>query len=252
MSGDTPARFITIGFSHYCEKARWGLDRGGIPYVEEAHPPLIHYRHLRGLGVGKQVPVLVVDGQPMADSSAILAWIDARLPADRLLYPPDLAEEIRSLEDRFDEDLGPATRRLVYAYGFETPRVMVWTASQGVPWLDRVLLRLALPFARPKFSKVVGLEAEDLAQARRTIEEVLAEVDARLADGRRFLVGDRFTAADLTFASLLAPAFLPPAYGAPLPPAERLAPGYRAWMASVADHPSVAFARRLYAEERRR
>ena len=244
--------FITIGFSHYCEKARWGLDRAGIAYEEQAHPPLIHYRALKGLGVGKQVPVLVVDGVPMADSSAILAWADGHLPPDRTLYPADLTEEICELEDRFDEDLGPATRRLVYAYGFETPKVMRWTAGQGVAWHERALLRLALPFARPMFSRVVGLTPADLTAARATIEEVLAEVDDRLADGRRFLVGGRFTAADLTFASLLAPAFLPPAYGAPLPTADRLAPGYRDWMASVADHPSVAFARRLYAEERQR
>ena len=34
-----------------------------------------------------------------------------------------------------------------------------------------------------------------------------------LADGRPFLLGDRFTAADLTFAALAAPVVLPPRYG---------------------------------------
>ena len=37
------------------------------------------------------------------------------------------------------------------------------------------------------------------------LREVFQQVDERLADGRQFLVGDRFTAADLTFAALASP-----------------------------------------------
>ena len=36
-------RLITIGPSHYCEKARWALERAGIEYVEHAHAPILHY-----------------------------------------------------------------------------------------------------------------------------------------------------------------------------------------------------------------
>jgi hypothetical protein len=36
---DGTLRFITIGLSHYCEKARWALDQSGILYKEDAHPP---------------------------------------------------------------------------------------------------------------------------------------------------------------------------------------------------------------------
>ena len=28
-------RLITIAFSHYCEKARWALDRAGIVFEED-------------------------------------------------------------------------------------------------------------------------------------------------------------------------------------------------------------------------
>ncbi len=30
-------RLLTIPISHYCEKARWALDRAGLDYVEERH-----------------------------------------------------------------------------------------------------------------------------------------------------------------------------------------------------------------------
>ena len=69
-------------------------------------------------------------------------------------------------------------------------------------------------------------------------------------DGRRYLCGDAFTAADLAFAALAAPVIVPPEYGTPLPaPAElpaEMAAGVRAFRA----HPAGAFASRLFREER--
>ena len=35
-------RLITIGASHYCEKARWAVERAGLPFREEFHPPVFH------------------------------------------------------------------------------------------------------------------------------------------------------------------------------------------------------------------
>ena len=49
------------------------------------------------------------------------------------------------------------------------------------------------------------------------IDRVFEDIAARLAGGRRYLVGDRFTAADLTLAALAAPALLPAGYGVRLP-----------------------------------
>lgn len=244
-------RLITIGFSHYCEKARWALDRAGIPYHEERHPPALHYRALKGLGAGSQVPVLVHAGGALGDSTAILRWVDARTPADRALYPADIADEVAALEDGFDEVLGPHIRRVVYFYGLQVKPVMVWTATQGVGRLDKLLMPLLMPFAGRFFGSKLGLSPEQIERSKAKVEATLVDVDNRIKDGRRFLVGDRFTAADLTFASLVAPALLPTNYGAPLPTRDQLPAGYGAWMDDLAArHPAVAFARRLYAEAR--
>ena len=54
-------RLITIPISHYCEKARWALDRAGIAYREERHVQLVHRVAARRAGGGSTVPVLVTD-----------------------------------------------------------------------------------------------------------------------------------------------------------------------------------------------
>ena len=62
MSKQASAILITIPLSHYCEKARWALDRVALPYREEPHAPLFHRlatkRNERGT-----VPVLVHGGR---------------------------------------------------------------------------------------------------------------------------------------------------------------------------------------------
>jgi glutathione S-transferase len=79
---------------------------------------------------------------------------------------------------------------------------------------------------------------------------VFDAVAARLADGRRFLVGDRFSAADLTFAALAAPIVLPAGYGSPLPPLSALPAAMVCEVERLRAHPAGGFATRMYAEER--
>lgn len=49
------------------------------------------------------------------------------------------------------------------------------------------------------------------------VEETWDEVEKLLSDGRMYLFGDTFGAADLTMCAMSAPEFLPPEYGHPLP-----------------------------------
>jgi glutathione S-transferase len=52
-------RLITIPISHYCEKARWALDRAQLPYREERHVQVVHRIAARRAGGRNTVPVLV-------------------------------------------------------------------------------------------------------------------------------------------------------------------------------------------------
>jgi glutathione S-transferase len=98
----------------------------------------------------------------------------------------------------------------------------------------------------------LGIHAEGARKSEGRVREVFDVVDAKLAGGGKFLVGDRFTAADLTFAALAAPILAPPEYGWPLPRVEEGPPALQRLIDHHRSRPAGTFALRLYREERRR
>jgi glutathione S-transferase len=245
-------RLITIPMSHYCEKARWGLAHAGIDYVEDAHLQVFHYAAVRRHKARGMVPVLVTPSEAIADSTAILKFLDRQLPATRQLYPASQREEIEALEEQFDEGLGVETRRWVYFQYLKAPaREVLRTAAQGTPAWQRAVAPLLLPAMRMYLNRHLKITRANVEEGLQTIARTFDEVAARLADGRRYLTGDRFTAADLTFACMAAPILLPPEYGIRLPTLEEAPIGARADVERFRSHPAGVFALRLFREDRR-
>jgi glutathione S-transferase len=243
-------RLVTIPISHYCEKARWALERAGIPYREERHVQGIHRIASRRAGGHGTVPVLVTPEGSLGESEEILLWVDARTPPEQRLYPQEPGEraEVERLCRRFDERLGPRGRRLMYVNMLAHREQMVRFNNQGVPrWEDRALRAgwpLAVRFVTRALGIRPGIEVEDEAA-------VWAELDFvadLLADGRRHLCGERFGAADLTFAALSAAVVVPPVYGTPLPQPDVLPPEIGAFIGRVRDHPAGRYALTLFAQ----
>src|SRR5262249_30807910 len=107
------AVLITIPISHYCEKARWALERAGVPYTERQHMQGLHRIAVKRAGGGETAPVLVTPDGVLPESRDILAFADERMTAEKRIYPddPDLRAEITALEDDYDARLGPEGRR---------------------------------------------------------------------------------------------------------------------------------------------
>jgi glutathione S-transferase len=244
---------VTIPISHYCEKARWALDRAGITYDERRHLPAIHRFAVKRAGGGQTAPVLVChDGTVVDQSSDIVVYADGRAPAGRGSIPADpaLAAEARALADDYDERLGPATRLWVYHQMFDYPDLAQVPMTDGVPTWQRHTFHYgnkALSFAVAKF---LNVNDENAVAAEKTFRAIYADVDARLADGRRYLVGDAFSIADLTFAALSAPLIAPPEYGVRLPTVEELPPGMRPTVEELRGTPAGEHALRMFASER--
>ncbi|HWH92777.1 MAG TPA: glutathione S-transferase family protein [Baekduia sp.] len=228
MSLERPV-LVTIPISHYCEKARWALDRAGIAYEERRHLPAIHHVAVRRAGGKRTAPVLVCpDGMVVGESADIVVWADARAASqDARMIPSDpaLAAEAHALADDYDERLGPATRLWVYHRMFDHPDVVAESMTAGVPAWERHAFKVANRVLGKVLARMLVINDASAVEAERTFRAIFAQVDARLADGRRYLVGDGFSIADLTFAALAAPLIAPPHYGVPLPSVDRLPPG---------------------------
>ncbi len=249
---ETTYRLITIPPSHYCEKARWALDRLGVPYREESHPPVFHWRSSRGAGGGRTVPVLVTDRGVLPDSTEILQFLDSQHADGWRPYPEEAAlrEEVEELEELFDTRLGPHTRRVAYHHLLREKRLFLDSMLHGVEGWERSLfpvIRLPVCWLMRRGMRITPASAE---RSLERVREVFATVGERLADGRPFLVGESFTAADLTFAALAAPVVLPRDYGAPLPSLTDLSPELLALIEEFRTSPAGAFAQRMYRDHR--
>jgi glutathione S-transferase len=222
------ALLITIPFSHYCEKARWALDHAGVDYVEQGHVPGFHRLAVRRAKSEKtSVPVLVADGRAIDDSSDILVWADAHArdrDDARALYPRDDAvrREVIALEDYLDEELGPHVRRILYFYLLPRPALTFGLMDQRTPRWQRVALRGVFPLLRRGMSRFMRIDERSAEESRGKVLRVFDDLEKRLEDGRRHLVADRFTAADLTLAALAGATVAPPEHSVRFPNAESL------------------------------
>ncbi|MEA2442553.1 MAG: glutathione S-transferase, partial [Thermoleophilaceae bacterium] len=143
--GDGPAApcvLITIPISHYCEKARWALERSAIPYTERAHLQVIHWAAVKRAGGGMTVPVLVCGDRVLRESADIVAFADSHASPERRLYPED-STEVRELERDFDERLGPHGRRWMYNELRGHTALVREYGTTGVPAWQRRALPLA-------------------------------------------------------------------------------------------------------------
>jgi len=245
-----PAILITIPLSHYCEKARWALDRVGLPYREEPHAPLLHRLATRR-NDGGTVPVLVHGNRRFIDSTDILVHAYSVRGGD-LLYPrdPALRREVEALEERFDRELGPHVRRWAYGQLLPHPKLLRSVWSRGVPRFEASLLPVIVPLARRLVRAAYKITPEGAQRSLERVRAVFREVDERLGDGRAFLAGARFTAADLTFAALAAPMLFPVECRAVHPALDDVPIAMHKEVLRMRNSVAGHFALRLYSRER--
>lgn len=250
-------RLITIAVSHYCEKARWALEHHGIAYQEDAWLPIQHYAASLPLGGRKTVPILVDGAKVLGDSTEILQYLEAQGSAATRLYPadPDLSARVQALEDRFDLALGPAARRVAYFHLLPDRALTMQVAGAGVPPRRLALGKAMWPLAVQLIRQGLGINRDGAQRSLARIHTIFDEVVQTLGD-REWLVGERFSAADLTFAALAAPLLMPTTYGVrdspAMPPLDQLSPEFRALVQELRQHGAGRFALEVYRRQRRR
>ncbi|CAM6023191.1 unnamed protein product [Sphagnum balticum] len=227
MSGEL--HLITIGASHYCETARWALERAGLKFRETKHVAIFHVFATAPLGEGTSCPKLVIMGGAgksdqrivLHQSTDIVKFADNNIQEEQdRLFPddPELQKLVESWVSKFGNDLGPNVRLWAYTYLLHDKssyRLM----TQGVSKKQRRFARLLLPVIQLLIDQNMSVtKPGQREKSLAVVESVFKEVDEVLADGRSFICGDRFTAADLSFAALGSIIIAPQGSGAWQPP----------------------------------
>jgi glutathione S-transferase len=250
---ETRPQLITFGISHFCEKARWALDWHGIDYVEIGWPPGLHQVLAKRCGAKSATLPIIIDGAAIIQGSdAIVDWADAKAKdRGRSLTPGADRVEAEEIERRAGAVIGVHVRRLAFAellpnHARTLKRALFARASA---W-HRLLGDIMWPVSRRRMAQGFDLRPGAADESRAKIEAELDWLDARLADGRPYLTGDKFSRADLSVASLLATFARPkemPLYHA-LPAPDSLMADVRRW----GKRPTMRFVLEQYRRHRLR
>ena len=208
-------------FSHYCEKVRWTLDYKGIAYRPVNLLPGFHFRHLAKLAPKTCVPVLRDGAIVVQDSSAIIDYLDRRY-ANPALTPsdPNAAREALDWEEYLDEQIGVNIRLWFYHHTLPVRRLAVSFLLQGAAWHKKALFVLVYPKVGRAMIRSMNINSDTARQAEERLRAALEKLDETLV-GRRFLVDDRFSRADLTACALLRRSCMPDETSKEIPPAVR-------------------------------
>ena len=246
-----PARLVTIPISHYCEKARWALDRAGIAYREERHVQIVHRVASRRAGGGGTVPVLVTREGVFAQSADILAYADRHgaragcIPRSRRCAPRCSPSSATSMPTS-----APQGRRWMYFHILPRRDLGRDYNCPGVPAWERRAFPLMLGADVGLHPPPLRHRARDRGAGRRGGPADVRRGRRPPGDGRRYLCGDAFTAADLAFAALAAPGSCRPSTASRSPSPTSCRPTWPPACAPSAPIPAGAFACRLFREER--
>src|SRR5213593_3365528 len=217
-------------FSHYNEKARWALDWKGIAHVRRSLLPGFHVPRVLWMTGQKALPVLIVDGETIHDSTRIIERLE-RLRPEPALYPADDAERRRALalEDFFDEELGPHVRRALFHELLPETEFAAAAFTLGFGPGTQRLYRALFPALRVVMRADMKIDEAHTARSR---EKVLAALD-RLE------------------AALHAPVvFLPPEF--PYAPPGPLPAPVRRWREAFAGRRASHWAAEMYRRHRGR
>ena len=207
----------SISASHFVEKVRWSLDRLGVDYEERPSGGTLgaYFR-------GRTVPQLKVRTgivrTVIGNSPDILRYVYGRYLPERpesVAFLEPTAERVE-FERRLDQ-YGVSLQIWVYyhllhdrdltlhAWGVNNPATPAW---------QRVALRVLFPFLAVMIRFSFKINDTSFAKSVARIEDLLADVNADLTDGRRSLLGgEEINYTDLEFAAFTGLWLMPEGYG---------------------------------------
>jgi glutathione S-transferase len=234
--------------SHYNEKARWALTYKGIEHARQGYLPGPHISQIKKLSGQSSVPVLEWDGEIVPGSDAIIEYAESKVPA-RPLFPADPVQKQQVIDwcRRLDKELGPAVRTIAWAGMINHNRYATSVFGKGKPSVTMFFYRLAFPLLKPLIAKANGVNPENIEKSKKVVQSYLDEI-GEVVLNTGYLVGEQFSAADLTAAALLAPLANPDHEDMQRP--TPIVASFREILDTYSPHPTIAWVEKQYRDQR--
>jgi glutathione S-transferase len=188
-----------LPLSHPCKTVEAALAHKRLDYEPVVLRSGEHNEEMERIyGTGRRtVPGLLVDGEPVHGSAAILARLEELAP-EPPLFPAPIADRVREAEAWGDRELQDLGRHLSWGALHFRPEHMGTFGGAGV--LDPAGTDFAIRFLRAAW-KYHGISAALLADDLAGLPAKIDHVDALAADG--IVGGEEPTAADLQLGATL-------------------------------------------------
>ncbi|MEO0867952.1 MAG: glutathione S-transferase family protein, partial [Cyanobacteria bacterium J06642_11] len=188
--------------SHYCEKVRLVLDYKQLPYKTVEVTPGVGQVDLYRLSGQRQVPVIKDGTTVVADSTAIVTYLDETYP-DRPVLPADGA--IRGLclmlEDWADESIGPNARKAMIGAFSQHPSFRTALLPTSTPDMVKTLVSAVPGDVLNLLGTGIGFGADDVKTATLSLQRALSSICAVLAE-HPYMVSGQPTLADFAIAGI--------------------------------------------------
>lgn len=251
MDEDALAGWGLLSFpaSTGCALARWAMLLYGLDFKEELHTvPFLQLKSQRLGAPDKFFPVIYKGEKVFSSSQTGLTYLESIVPSDRKLIPADpmqaqlVGELWTEIFDTVGQQAGP------WAYSFLLPmrKLMVPVFGQGCPWYEKAFVTLFYSTVRKMVGGSLDIDANTANAAMQSIEKIFGRVDGLLEDGREFLVGDRLTMADMSFACLGVPLVWAPGFDGSLPPLESTPAELQETVAKFRERPAGQFILKMF------
>lgn len=232
--------------SHFNEKVRWTLEYKRVSHERISLLPGPHMLQTKRLSGQTQTPILRDGEKVIAGSAHIIDYLEQRFP-EPALYPADAGERAQALglQRQFDDEVGPAVRLAKFFEVMDAGYATGTFCREASPAV-RFLYRCSFPLIQQVMKGKMQINAENAERARQRVRAALDFVAER-AGGEGYLVGGRFTVADLACAALLMPAVEVSEWGGPT---EARSARTDAWFARWSEHPGAEWVRCTYRRHR--
>lgn len=245
---------ITFPPSLDSELGRFLLKHYGIQHQERRHVIIFSFFVTLARGSTVIFPLLYGQSLRLVGPRAMSEYFDARCAPSLRLWPQQESEKQQVEKDwtQFNQTLAIASARFAYYHLLPHRRLMIRPLSSGTPGFEQKSVRFAYPVFSGVLRTLLWLTSKQAQKSLYEIKKIFEDVDDRLANGRRFLVGDGLTLSDIAFAVAAAPVVLPSAYGGPIPCLADMPAAIQRVVNEMRFRTAGAFALRIYDEHRHR